>query len=203
MANTQVQFGFQPFGTAGGFAPNFAQRRRTLAYNYGSTLFRGDPVASDANGNVIRVSSQTAPVAGIFWGVKYYDPVQKITFESKYWSAPSGLNSSTIVTAYILDDPNMLFEVASLGGSRALAKTDVMNNVQWNAGSGGSTATGLSSYVIDDANITTTVTLPFKIWDLFSTTASPGVNGADDTTIYNWAVVKMNSTDRAAGTVGI
>lgn len=203
MANTQVQFGFQPYGIAAGVVPNFGHRRRTIAFNYGSTLFRGDPVASDANGNIIRVSSQTAPLAGIFWGVKYYDPVQKITFESKYWSAPSGLNSATIVEAQIIDDPQQLFVVASLGSTAAITKANVMNNVQWNAGAGGSTANGQSSYVIDDGNITTTVTLPFKIMDLYSTLAAPGSNGADDTAIYNWAIVKMNSTDRAAGTVGI
>lgn len=78
-----------------------------------------------------------------------------------------------------------------------------MNNVQWNAGSGGNTTTGLSSYVIDDGHITTTSTLPFKIMDLYSTVAPPGVNGADNTTVYNWAIVKMNNTDRAAGTTGI
>jgi hypothetical protein len=203
MANTQVQFGFSPFGITAGTVPNFGLRRRTLAYNYGSTLFRGDPVASDANGNVIRVSSQSAPVAGIFWGCKYYDPVQKITFESKYWSAPSGLNSAAVVTAYIYDDPEMLFVVAELGSTAAISAANVMNNVQWNVGAGGSTTSGISSYVIDDGHITTTNTLPFKIVDLYSTYAPPGQNGGDDTTVYNWAIVRMNNTDRAAGTTGI
>lgn len=203
MANTQVQFGFQPFGINAGVSPNFGLRRRTIAYNYGSTLFRGDPVVSNNAGNIIRVASQSAPLAGIFWGCKYYDPVQKITFQSKYWSAPSGLNSAQIVEAYIIDDPQQLFVVAELGSTAAIAAANVMNNVQWSAGSGGSTTSGLSSYVIDDGNITTTSTLPFKIMDLYSTTAPPGVNGADDTTVYNWAIVKMNNTDRAAGTTGV
>ena len=203
MANTQVQFGFQPFGITAGRVPNFGLRKRQIAYNYGSTLFRGDPVVSDNAGHIIRVSSQSAPVAGIFWGCKYYDPVQKITFQSKYWSAPSGLSSTQIVEAYIYDDPEMLFVVAELGSTAAITQANVMNNVQWNAGAGGSTTSGLSSYVIDDGNITTTSTLPFKIMDLYSTYAPPGQNGADDTTVYNWAVVKMNSTDRAAGTTGV
>jgi hypothetical protein len=39
--------------------------------------------------------------------------------------------------------------------------------------------------------------------DLYSTVAPPGVNGSDNTTVYNWAIVKMNNTDRAAGTTGV
>ncbi len=202
MANTQVQFGFQPFGISAGRTPNFGLRRRTLAYNYGSTLFRGDPVASDANGNIIRVSSQSAPLGGIFWGVKYYDPVQKITFQSPQWSAPSGLNSAAVVEAYIYDDPEMLFVVAELGSTAALTAANVMDNVQWHVGSGGNTANGISSYVIDDGHITTTDTLPFKIVDLYSTYATPGQNGTS-AALYNWAIVKMNFTDRSVGVVGI
>ncbi len=203
MANVAVQFGFQPFGVAAGVNPTLGLRRRTIAYNYGSTIFRGDPVASDANGNVIRVSSQTAPLAGIFWGCRYYDPVQKIRLESKYWPGVSLVTSTLVVDAFIYDDPQMLFLAASLGGSAAIAKANVMNNIRWAAGSGGSTTTGLSSYCIDDANITTTPTLPFKIMDLYSTYSPLAVNGADDTTVYNWAVVKMNETDRQPGSTGI
>lgn len=203
MANTQVQFGFQPFGSTAGKTPNFGLRRRTIAYNYGSTLFKGDPVVSNNAGNIIRVSSQSAPMAGIFFGCKYYDPTAKITVWRPYWPAPSGLNSSQIVEAYIYDDPDDLFVVAELGSTAAISASNVMNNVQWNAGAGGNTTSGISSYVIDDGNINTTSTLPFKIMDLYSTTACPGVNGADDTTVYNWAVVKMNNIDRAAGTTGV
>ncbi len=203
MANTQVQFGFQPFGPAAGVVPNEGLRRRTIAYNYASTIFRGDPVASDANGNIIRVSSQTAPLAGIFWGCQYYDPTQKITLNSKYWPGVSLVTSTLVVTAYIYDDPQQLFLVAELGSTAAIAAANIMNNVRWAAGSGGSTLSGISSYVIDDGNITTTPTLPFKIMDLYSTYAPPGQNGTDNTTVYNWAIVKMNETDRQPGSTGI
>ena len=40
-------------------------------------------------------------------------------------------------------------------------------------------------------------------FEFYSTTALPGANGADNTTIYNWAVVKMNYTVRAGGAAGI
>ena len=66
MANTQVQFGYKPFVPT--IVPTGGLRQRTIAYN-ASTMFRGGPVASDANGNIIRVSSQTASRAGILLGM--------------------------------------------------------------------------------------------------------------------------------------
>lgn len=45
MANTQQQFGFQPFQSASGVVPNFGYTRRTILESYNVALFRGDPVA--------------------------------------------------------------------------------------------------------------------------------------------------------------
>lgn len=173
-----------------------------MAYNYGSSIYFGDPVASDANGNIIKVSSQTAPVAGIFRGCHYYDPVQKISFHSKSWKTPT-LSSSAVVDAFILDDPDQLYLIAELGSTAALTKANVGNNAQWVAGTAPAATSDISTYCLDDGNITTTITLPIKIMDLYSTYAVPGANGADDTSIYNWAVVKLNYSDRAYGTIGI
>jgi len=203
MANTQFQFGFQPFGPAAGYVPNAGLRRRTIAQNYTTALFKGDPVVSNNAGNIVAVSSQSAPLAGIFWGCEYYSTAAKIPIFSPYWPGVSLGNSGYTVTAWIIDDPNALFLVAELGSTAAIAAANIMNNVQWAAGSGGNTANGISSYVIDDGNISTASTLPFKIMDLYSTVAPPGVNGSDNTTVYNWAIVKMNNTDRAAGTTGV
>lgn len=201
--NTQVQFGFQPAGSASGKVPNFGLRRRTIAYNYGTALFRGDPVASNNAGNIIAVSSQSAPVAGIFWGCEY-QPAGLLTTlpqKSKMWPGVAAATNS-VVTAFIIDDPDILYTIAELGSTAALTAANIGNNAQWNVGAGGNTATGISSYVLDDGNITTTVTLPIKIMDLYSTYGVPGTNGTF-AALYNWAVVKLNNTDRAAGTVGI
>ncbi len=202
MANVQQQFGFVPYGYASGKAPNFSQHRRSIAYNYATSLYRGDPVASDANGNIIAVSSQTAPIAGIFWGCKYYDPVQKIVFHSKSWKTPT-LASTQIVDAFILDDRDILYRVAEIGSTAAIALTNVGNNVQWVAGTTPVTGSDVSTYCIDDAHITTTITLPFKIVDLYSTFAPPGDNGTDNTAVYNHAIVAINYADRGYGSIGI
>ena len=202
MANTQAQFGFVPYGYTSGKAPNMALRRRSMAYNYGSSIYYGDPVASDANGNIIKVSSQTAPIAGIFRGCKYYDPAQKIMYHSKSWKTPT-LASTQVVDAFILDDPDNLYLVAEIGSTAALTLANVGNNAQWVAGTAPGATSDFSTYCLDDANITTTITLPLKIFDLYSTYAAPGSNGADNTTVYNWAIVKLNYTDRQYGSIGI
>jgi hypothetical protein len=205
VANTQQQFGFQPFQSASGVVPNFGYTRRTILESYNVALFRGDPVALNSSGQVVIASSQSAPVLGIFWGCEYTtnSPLTALPVKSKYWPGVSLANTALIVTAWVIEDPDILFLAAELGSTRAIAQGDVGNNVQWAAGSGGSTATGISSYVIDDGNFGNTITLPFKIMDLYSTTACPGVNGADNTTVYNWAVVKMNYSYRTYGSIGI
>jgi hypothetical protein len=202
--NTQFQFGFNPYGSAAGKVPNFGFRRRTIAYNYATALFRGDPVASNNAGNIVAVSSQTAPVAGVFWGCEYQPSgiLTQLPIKAKMWPGVALTNTASVVTAFIIDDPDMLYTIAELGSTAALTAANIGNNAQWNAGAGGNTATGISSYVLDDGNITTTVTLPIKIMDLYSTYGTPGTNGTF-AALYNWAVVKLNNTDRAAGTVGI
>lgn len=206
MANVQAQFGFQPFGSASGVTPNFGFSRRTILESYGTAIFRGDPVAFNTDGNIIPVSSQSAAVLGIFWGCEYVNPaggLRSLPVKSLYWPGVSLANTAVTVTAFVIEDPDVRFLVAELGSTAAISKSNIGNNVQWNAGAGGNTATGISSYVIDDGNITTTNTLPFRIVDLYSTTACPGVNGADDTTIYNWAVVALNNSTRVPGSTGV
>lgn len=207
MANTQQQFGFQPFNVGSGRTPNYGYSRGVIAYNYATALFRGDPVSINASGNIVISPSTSGQVGGIFWGCEYINPsagLSSLPVKSKYWPGVSlgtpGIN--VVVTAWVITDPEELFLVAELGSTAAISQADVGANVRFAAGAGGNTATGISSYVIDDGNITTTSTLPFKIVDLYSTTAPPGVNGAS-AALYNWAVVKMNNAERAAGTTGI
>lgn len=205
MANTQFQFGFQPYGSAPGVTPNYGFRRVQIAYNYATALFRGDPVAYNNAGNIVIASSQSAPMLGIFWGCEYVTniPLTALPVKSKYWPGVALTNANTIVTAFVIDDPDIQFLAAELGSTAAITQANVGNNIQWAAGAGGNTATGISSFVIDDGNISTTSTIPFKIVDLYSTTSPPGVNGSDNTTIYNWAVVRMNNSVRVPGSTGI
>lgn len=204
MANTQVQFGFQPFASSAGVTPNFGLRRVTIAYNYTTALFRGDPVSINSSGVLVIAPSASGQIDGIFWGCEYTNnsPLTALPVKSRYWPGVALTNSALVVTAFIIDDPDVLMLAAELGSTAAITQADVGSNIRFAAGAGGNTATGISSYVIDDGNIATTNTLPFKIVDLYSTTAPPGVNGSQ-ASVYNWAVVRMNNTGRTVGTTGI
>lgn len=203
--NTLATFGFQPFGISAGRTPNFALRRRIIAYNYTTALFRGDPVCTTSgDGSLVIAPDQTTPLAGIFWGCEYTtnSPLTALPVKSKYWPGVALSSSSLVVTAFIIDDPEILFLSAAFGTlAGGITGASVSNNIRWHTGTG-STATGLSGFTLDDGNITTTSTLPFKIVDLYSTYATPGVNGSAANQ-YNWAVCKMNNTERAAGTTGV
>jgi hypothetical protein len=68
--NIQFQFGYQPFQSAG-VAHNFCLSRHVINYKYGTALFRGDPIVTDANSGSVVSSSQNALRADIFWGCEY------------------------------------------------------------------------------------------------------------------------------------
>ena len=67
----------------------------------------------------------------------------------------------------------------------------------------GNTATGISGAYIDISTVNTTSTLPFRIVSLYSQVAPAGVNGTDDTSSYNMAVVTFNNVDLKAGQTGV
>jgi len=75
------------------------------------------------------------------------------------------------------------------------------------AGSGqGNTVAQLSGALLKFSSINTTNTLPLRIVQLdsdlntpgFPTAGQTGVNGADNTTAFNWAVVTLNNVDSKA-----
>lgn len=202
--NTQVEFGFQPFGSSAGVTPNFGLRRATIAYNYGTALYKGDPVSFNSSGVIVIAPNANGQIDGIFWGCEYQPSgsATALPIKSPTWPGVALTNSSAIVTCFIIDDPNVLFRAATFGTlSGGLTQASVGDNIEFHTGTGNAT-TGLSGYTIDDGNIATTSTYPFKIVDLYSTYAPPGVNGSAANQ-YNWAIVKMNNSGRAAGTTGV
>jgi hypothetical protein len=195
MANIAATFGFQPFGPASGYVPNSGLRRRLIAAANATAIFKGDPVVSLSTGYITQATAGTTQIAGIFWGCKRYSTASKQPIWSPYWP---GSDATGDVEAYIIDDPNAMFLAATRGNTAAITLANMDNNINFYAGAGGNTASGLSSFTADDSTIATTSTLPFRLMDLYSTTACPGVNGADNTTVYNWVIVRLNNTDRTS-----
>jgi len=125
----------------------------TIASTYAANIFSGDPVKLTDNG-VIQLGTsdgtRSGTVAGvlllgIFQGCQYDDASGKPTI-SPFW--PTGA-TGTNITAWVLDDPEALFEAQYTNpgtpGTTTM-QTAVGEECDWVVASpGGSTRTGLST----------------------------------------------------------
>lgn len=230
MANVLAPFGFRHVGYLEGAAPTYGMRHRKIALGNTNPIFHGDPIVSLSTGYIAQSSTQqqtgTLPfVTGIFQGCEYISISQQRKVRSQYWPGSDALYDPD---CFIIDSPNALF-LAQANGTPVVFG-NVGDNIGFFVATGGSTSptagsgqgntmNGLSGAMLDTAGtnsggtgvVNAGVGLPFKIYDLFSQYVaqnSPNagtniVNGADNTTNYNWAVVSLNLVDAKAGTTGI
>lgn len=109
-------YGLKPVNLIGGLPFAGATRQFPIASAYGTSIFNGDVVQLDGNGQIIitTLQAQTAAVAGVigvFLGCSYTNPATKQKLFSQYY--PAGTVASDIV-AYVSDDPNALYKVVSV-----------------------------------------------------------------------------------------
>jgi hypothetical protein len=188
MANTNAPFGFrQASGT--GTTPSYEQIEASIASNYTTPIFFGDPVYPLDTGYIAgsSITPGTVQIAGIFVGCKYLSTSQKRTVWSNYWP---GSDNNGAVTAYIVTDPNANFLV-QVGGSSTtgLVQADIGANLQVAYGTG-NTANGISgAYVVYNSGAVTS-TLPFRLKSLV--TEPPGSNGTESGA-YNYVIVGFNN----------
>lgn len=150
MSSTSAPFGFRPsFHNSG----QMRSKAYTIASTYAANIFSGDPVKLTDNG-VIQLGTsdgtRSGTVAGvlllgIFQGCQYDDASGKPTI-SPFW--PTGA-TGTNITAWVLDDPEALFEAQYTNpgtpGTTTM-QTAVGEECDWVVASpGGSTRTGLST----------------------------------------------------------
>ena len=137
-------YGLQPINLIGGQV--FAGANRQLAIttpsvNYNTPLYNGDVVQITSSGTIIKSTLDTdtsavAGVVGVFLGCRYTNPTTKQPTYSQYW--PGFASGVTDAFAYILDDPDALFKVVSVGDTAdttglvvtPLQQTVLGNNVQ-------------------------------------------------------------------------
>lgn len=150
MSSTSAPFGFRPsFHNSG----QMRAKAYTIASTYAANIFSGDPVKL-VDAGVIQLGtsdgSRTGTVdgislLGIFAGCEYTDATGKPTV-SNFW--PTG-TTATNITAWVYDDPEMLFDVEYANPGTAgttTVQTAVGEECDWTATApGGSTSTGLSA----------------------------------------------------------
>jgi hypothetical protein len=197
VANTLSLFGFSPEGTVGGSTPNFKLSNRLVASTNATAIYKGDavvPVTGSVTGYIQQATASTVALAGIFWGCTYTSLSQGRRVWSPYWP---GSDANGDVTAYVLDDPQMVFMVQS-SQATPIGITSLNQNVQLSVGTG-NTSTGLSGMGITTP--ATTATLPFTIVGFVQN--PPGSNGTDITTAFNWVLVTFNNEIFRAGLTSV
>tara|TARA_R100000995_G_scaffold23027_2_gene9899 strand:- start:278 stop:859 length:582 start_codon:yes stop_codon:yes gene_type:complete len=193
MSSSATPYGARPVGTlsaSGSFTGKV--RHYGIASGYGTAIFYGDFVKLVAAGTVEKDTGTTSltPV-GIFLGVSYTDPNTSQKTFSQYFPASTAADD---ISAYVLDDPNVLFEMQADGSA---AVTNIGNNVAV-VQTAGSTSIGTSKNAIDISTAaTTTATLPVRIVDI--SPKSDNTSGDSFTDL----VAKFNAGHIMENTTGI
>jgi hypothetical protein len=186
-------YGLKPINLIGGQVFAGATRQRRIASGYATAIFYGDPVKLTTTGTIVNTTeTSTAPAtgfAGVFLGCSYVNAQGQVIF-AQYFPAGTTAPTGTYITAYIGDDPDQLFKVASVSGTTVVSGIEyaaIGNNAAL-VQNIGLTSTGDSRVAMLD-NTDVTATLPLRIVDVVPDTAY--VSGG--TTLYPEVIVKFNA----------
>ena len=137
-------YGLKPINLIGGQV--FAGATRSLpittsSVSYNTALFNGDVVMIGSGGTIIKGTLDTDTsavpgIVGVFVGCSYTNPSTKQKVFQQYW--PGFSSGVTDAVAIVVDDPDTLFKVVSVGSSADTTGLDVTplqqtvlgNNVQ-------------------------------------------------------------------------
>jgi hypothetical protein len=178
MANRDAAFGMKPVKMIGGAPYTGGTSRYRIAANYDTAIFQGDMVAQVTGGTVeVHADGGTVPIVGVFNGCQYTDPT---TGEQKYSNYyPASTNASDII-AFIIDDPNVVFEVQA---DAAFPIADLFGNFDIVYTSSGSTVTGISGAELKVADGATGTSLSIKAIDISEDPENDDVASAN-TNVY-------------------
>lgn len=199
---TNAPQGLQPYSMLSGACWNQQTSQYLLASGYGTPLYQGDPVTILNNGT-IGIGVAGSAIVGVFWGVRYQDTSGTL-INSTYWAASTttfnpGGGGAIPATAFIIDDPYVLFNIQCTGTNLVSGSVNTINvtdlNLNYNFISGtGSTISGQSAYALNNASAATTATLNLKLVSL-----TPAVNNSFGLT-YNNGLVLINNHIYKGGT---
>ena len=168
MATTAAPYGLKPVKRADGMAYAGATSQYLIdPAGEATNLFYGQVVhigadgyialstatGADAGTNALPTGTTLTGSLGVFVGCEYVNDQGQPTFAQYY---PSGTSNGGAIRAYVVDDPNVLFQVQADG---AMDQSDIGANTFFAAAqstSTGNTATGNSTSAVDATTVTTT-----------------------------------------------
>ena len=188
MATSASPYGARPVGTLSA-SGSYTGKTRNLPIitTYATAIFNGDFVKIAADGTVAKDGGTTALTAvGIFMGCSYTDPTSGQKTFSDQWPAS---NAATDAMAYVIDDPNVVFQMQA---DEAVNTTDRGLNASV-VQTAGSTAIGKSKNALDGSTPATTNTLPLRILDFVDGPMSLPPKGTTASDAYPEVIVKFNA----------
>jgi len=182
MANQNGNYGFRPIQVQGAAYNGQGQSEYKIANGETQAIFQGDPVVLTATGVVDLGNAAGAELIGIFNGCEYTDPTTSKPTWSNYY--PGGIAADDI-KAYVIDDPNVVFEVKC--NTSAAGQAQVGSNANIATYSNGSTISGISNVALDATSFTTNSGANFRVVGL-----STDVDNSDYSAANAAIKVKIN-----------
>jgi hypothetical protein len=182
MANTNAKFGLRPIGKLGSNSNSTGTTEYDILTGTTGTIFSGDPVKMVSTGG-IAVAAAGDLLLGVFQGCKYTDSAGDVIF-SPFWPT---LTASSDAVAFVVDDPNALFEVQSAAtGSVVQTVVGLNADIVYTAGS---TTNGRSN--VDLSGTMATGTAQCRIIG-FSNDPENNALGTGSLSTYVNMIVKIN-----------
>jgi hypothetical protein len=170
MANTDSSYGLRPVSRQGASPSSNGTTEYRIASDNSNPIFHGMaviPLAAGVIDDLQAAAGGNVSIVGVFGGCEYVSSTTGETVWSNYWPG-SGADSSYPVKAFVYDDPNQLFQIATsnvvaAANTEAEVRAAVFANIALATGNSGSTTTGLSSATADLNTIATTNTLALRV----------------------------------------
>jgi len=186
MANANTAYGLRPIGLVGSGANTTGVTQYEIASNNTNAIYQYEIVVPTSAGTIDQAGATdggTTQALGVLMGVEYVDSVQKKPVWLNYWPGSGAVSVDTNhpVKAYVADDPNQLFKVASDATltNRATALATVFANASLGTSArSGSTNTGSSTAALSVSSVATTATLPLRIVGIMDDVANSDFTAA-------------------------
>ena len=180
MANVDAAFGAKPVRHLTGGVIRATEYK--IVKEYAANVFTGDFVQLAATGYV-QVGAATNRLLGVFNGCKYTASNGEVVFK-RYWPTGTTTLNDGDVTAYVYDDPNIVWAIQSSGSADF---ADIGNLADIVAGTG-STSTGQSAFEI--SGTTGTGTAGLRILGLYNEPKNAyGTNGVLEAVIWEHELI--------------
>src|SRR5210317_227074 len=170
MANANGSFGLRPISKLGSNTNSTGASGYTLyeiASDNSNAIYQGSPVIPLSTGYIDIVGAAaggTVGLLGVFWGCEYVSSTTGEKIFSNSWPG-SGADSNHPIKAFVYDNPNQTFVIASSASltSEATARGHVFANANFAAATSGVSSTGISSATLGVSTIATTAALQLRI----------------------------------------